>query len=195
MALVRYDLSPVRDRFTGEINTALVGQQVRVVIRDTNTPATIYEDAAGTVPITSSRVTVLSTFAVPTIYHDPANGLLDWLDETSGARGPITSEQGYVEYAMAAAEAAGEAAEDAETAGAAAKDAAEAAAQRGMPAGGVPGQVPVKTGPNDHEVGWGDFVRLVGDQPLRLWGVASSLPPAGSGQQPGDVIFLIGGGA
>ena len=188
MALVRYDLSPVRDRYTGETRTELVGQQVLVVLRDTTTPAQIFEDAAGHVPIQNSRRTVLSTFAIPTIYHDPTHGLIDWLDEASGARGPITSEQGYVDYAMAAAE-------DAETAGAAAKDAAAAAAQRGMPAGGLPGQVPVKTGPNDNEVGWGDFVRLVGGQPLRLWGVASSLPPAGSGQEPGDVIFLIGGGA
>lgn len=459
MALVRYDLSPVRDRYTGETRTELVGQQVLVVLRDTTTPAQIFEDAAGTIPIANSRRTVLPTFAIPTIYHDPAQGLIDWLDEPSGARGPITSEQGYVDYAQdaaaSAADSAGDSAEArdaaqatsdevatlrrwielgvtrrnycvnpravgviaggaiagfgtygpgtgetgtttivtdatdgpvlpdgtrattyarrhvdapktagstgwqgrgpsvrapmagvagdpvsvavymrytgpgatvtleprlrimtydqlgsgaietnlgdtalgaiklppgqwvrsgnvrpatadfqavgwwaylagatvanqvneantdldcvcvlvtdagevplhfdgdtqpsdalaarwsgeanasvselldmgvigraatqaAETAAAAAQEAATAAAQRGLPAGGLPGQVPVKTGPNDYAAGWGNVVRLAGDQPLRLWGVASSLPPAGSGQQPGDVIFLIGGGA
>jgi len=41
----------------------------------------------------------------------------------------------------------------------------------------------------------GNVVHLVGDQPLRLWGVVSSPPPGDSGQAPGDVIFVVGGGA
>ncbi|MFD6029838.1 hypothetical protein ACFWE5_03935 [Cellulosimicrobium funkei] len=102
MALVRYDLSPVRDMFTGEMRTQLVGQTVRVVLRDTITPAQIFEDKDGTVPIANARLAVLPTFAVPTFFHDPANGLIDWLDEGTGARGPITSEQGYADLAAAA---------------------------------------------------------------------------------------------
>lgn len=131
---------------------------------------------------------------LPEFQVEADRGIVVW---KSGDMPPqsLLAVEAVVERAEAAVEAAESAASDAGTARSAAEDAARAAAQRGVPAGGLPGQVPVKTGPNDHEVGWGDFVRLVGDQPLRLWGVASSLPPAGSGQEPGDVIFLIGGGA
>ena len=124
---------------------------------------------------------------LPQFEVEAERGIVMW---KSGDMPPqaLLAVEAVVERAESAAESAG-------TARTAAEDAARAAAQRGVPAGGLPGQVPVKTGPNDYQTGWGDFVRLMGDQPLRLWGVASSLPPAGSGQEPGDVIFLIGGGA
>lgn len=86
-------------------------------------------------------------------------------------------------------------AEDTKAARAAAETAAIAAEQKGLPRGGEVGQVPVKTGINDYEAGWGNAVLRFGDVPVRIGGVVSTLPPAGSGQQVGDIVFLLGSGA
>jgi hypothetical protein len=135
MALVRYDLVPVRDKTTGEIRAELAGSTVRVVIRDTTTPADIYEDAAGAIQIPDSRVTVLPTFAIPTIYHDLDDGLIDWYDAATGARGPITSEQGlldsFIALSQALAASAATAVDAAEAAGTDAQ-ASRAAAQQAL---------------------------------------------------------------
>jgi hypothetical protein len=88
-----------------------------------------------------------------------------------------------------------QAAADSQASRQAAEQAATAAEQKSLPRGGDIGQVPIKTGINDYEVGWGDAVMRYGDQPVRIGGVVSTLPPAGSGQQVGDIVFLLGGGA
>ncbi len=201
MVMYRIDGAQVRDADSGEFKRELAGQPITIVSRDTTAPFPIYNEVGD--QITGSVVRVMPTIEVPRIWINdvdaPASGLadlyLDWLDEGSGARGPVNFEAVLRAYAAASATRADDAADAAVGARVAAQDAASAAAQRGVPEGGLPGQVPVKSGPNDHEVGWGNFVRRMGEQPLRLWGVASSLPPAGSGQEPGDVIFVIGGGA
>jgi len=131
---------------------------------------------------------------LPEFQVDADRGIVVW---KSGDMPPqaLLAVEAVVEWAQGAAAAAETSATSAAVSRDAAEEAAKAAAQRGIPAGGLPSQAPIKMGPNDYQVGWGNVVHLVGDQPLRLWGVASSLPPAGSGQEPGDVIFVIGGGA
>lgn len=91
MALYRVDDAQVRDAVTGELNTALVGQQVQIVVRDTTTPFPI-EDSAGD-PITDSLLTVTPVFTTPRFWIDtttPADLYLDWYHASSGARGPVS---------------------------------------------------------------------------------------------------------
>jgi hypothetical protein len=93
----------VLDATTLEPNTALKGQQVQVVTRNTTTPYPIF-DAAGD-PIPSSLVTVTQAATTPTVYIDtenPETVLVDWYDAGSGLRGPIWFEEASRQSAAAA---------------------------------------------------------------------------------------------
>ena len=86
--------APVRDAVTGELNSALVGEQVQVVTRGTTTPYPIYNGAGD--PIASSLVTVSSAFTTPTVYIDtetPEDVYLDWYHAGSGAQGAVDFEE------------------------------------------------------------------------------------------------------
>lgn len=103
MAIYRIDSAPVRDAVTGEFNTALVGQQVQIVVRDTTTPYPIQDAAAD--PIASSLLTVQPSFCVPTFYIDtatPSTVYLDWYDAASGARGAVSFEEVLRQSVLAA---------------------------------------------------------------------------------------------
>lgn len=129
MAIYRIDNAPVRDAVTGELNTALVGQQVVVVVRDTTTPYAI-QDAAGD-PISGSLLTVQTSFCVPRFYIStatPAAVYLDWYHAASGARGPISFEAVLRDAALGAQAAAESAVDLAE----AASDAAQAVVSGAM---------------------------------------------------------------
>ena len=85
--------APVRDAVTGELNPALVGEQVQVVTRGTTTPYPIYDAAEDAIP--SSLVTVSTAFTTPTFYIDtetPADVYLDWYHAGSGAQGSVEFE-------------------------------------------------------------------------------------------------------
>lgn len=93
MPMYRVDESNVRDTATGEVLPGLVGQQVRIVDRGTSTPYPIYDAASD--PIPGSLLTVTRRYTTPPHYIDteqPADVYLDWLDESSGARGPVDFE-------------------------------------------------------------------------------------------------------
>jgi hypothetical protein len=87
--------APVRDAATGELNQALVGQEVQIVTRATTTPYPI-QDVAGD-PIPDSIVTVQSSMSTPTVYVDtetpPESLYLDWYHAGSGTRGPVDFEE------------------------------------------------------------------------------------------------------
>lgn len=103
MAIYRIDNAPVRDAVTGELNTALVGEQITVVVRDTTTPYPI-QDAA-TDPISGSLLTVQTSFCVPRFYIDtatPTTVYLDWYHAASGARGPVSFEEVLREVVVSA---------------------------------------------------------------------------------------------
>src|SRR5690606_23559099 len=117
MVMVRIDDAQVRDAVTGELIQGLVGQQVKIVTRDTTTPFPIY-DAIGD-PIPGSVVTVTPVFTVPRIWVDvttPADVYLDWYDEASGVRGPVDFDRALRDSAAAAAASASASASAATTA-------------------------------------------------------------------------------
>ena len=154
MVMVRIDDAQVRDAVTGELIQGLVGQQVKIVTRDTTTPFPIY-DAIGD-PIPGSVVTVTPVFTVPRIWVDvttPADVYLDWYDEASGVRGPVDFDRALRDSAAAAAASASASASAATTAQAAAETAASAAAAA-LPVGGTTGQSLVKLSNTDRHVGW-----------------------------------------
>jgi hypothetical protein len=105
--LYRVNGAQVRDANTGELNRDLVGQPIRIVIRDTTTPFPIQDNAGD--PIPDSDLIVMSTFEIPWFWIDaltPADLYLDWLHVASGARGPVNFEAVLREMARAAQEAA-----------------------------------------------------------------------------------------
>src|SRR5687768_16417166 len=106
----RIDNAEVRDAVTDELNTALVGQQIQVVVEDTTTPYPIQDAAAD--PITGSLLTVQAPGTVPRFYINtgtPANLYLDWYHAASGARGAFDFNR-VLRDATLAAQAAAEAA-------------------------------------------------------------------------------------
>lgn len=108
--LYRVDGAQVRDAITGELNRDLVGQPIRIVVRDTTTPFPIQDNAGD--PIPDSDLIVMATFEIPWFWIDavtPADLYLDWLHVASGARGPVNFEAVLREMARAA-QAAGDAA-------------------------------------------------------------------------------------
>jgi len=85
-------------------NTALKGQQIQVVTRNTTTPYPIFDAAED--PIPSSLVTVTEAASTPTVYIDtvtPETVYLDWYDAASGSRGPINFEEVSRQSAVASA--------------------------------------------------------------------------------------------
>jgi hypothetical protein len=114
--------APVRDATTYELDSALVGQQVQVVTRNTTTPYPIYDAAED--PITDSLVTVTTSVSTPTVYIDtdtPETVYLDWYDAGSGKRGPILFEEQLRNSAAASAAASEDSAESAAASAAAAQ--------------------------------------------------------------------------
>lgn len=84
----------VRDAVTGEFNQALVGQQVQIVTRGTQTPYPILDAADD--PISGSLLTVQAPSTVPSFYIDtatPSDVYLDWYHAGSGAQGPVKFEE------------------------------------------------------------------------------------------------------
>jgi len=106
---------------------------------------------------------------------------------------PVTSLTGVLDDVAASRAASEVAASAAQTAAGAAAESATLAQTRGLPSGGLPGQAVIKDGVDNYEALWADVPLLMGGGPLRFWPAGSTLPPAGSGQQPGDVIFKLGG--
>jgi chitodextrinase len=101
---IRIDPAPVRDSETGELDPALIGQQVQIVTRGTTTPFPIQDGA--TDPITDSLVTVSTAFTTPTVYVadgvEIADLYLDWYQASSGKRGPVAFEAVLRDEAKAA---------------------------------------------------------------------------------------------
>lgn len=99
MAKHRIDGAQVRDAVTGEFKRELAGQPVKIVTRGTTTAFPIYNEVAD--PIPGSTVTVMPTVEVPAVWVDDVDApggditqvYLDWLDEASGARGPVRFEE------------------------------------------------------------------------------------------------------
>lgn len=140
----RIDNAPVRDAGTGELNTALVGEQIQIVVRDTTTPYAIQDGAAD--PIPSSLLTVQPSYSVPTFWietDEPADLYLDWYHPGSGARGPVNFDAALRAAAAAAAAAAEVAASSAALAEEAAVAAAADAEQNAgvLSIGGMTGQI------------------------------------------------------
>jgi len=99
----RIDNAEVRDAVTGELNTALVGQQIQVVVEDTTTPYPIQDAAAD--PITGSLLTVQAPGTVPRFYIEtdtPADLYLDWYHAASGTRGAFDFNRVLRDAALAA---------------------------------------------------------------------------------------------
>ncbi|GAB3176410.1 hypothetical protein GCM10027059_50900 [Myceligenerans halotolerans] len=141
MPMYRVNMANVLDEATGEPLPGLVGQQVRIVDRDTTDPHPIFDAAED--PITGSLLTVTDLFTTPAFYVDtetPATVFLDWLDESSGARGPVPFDRSL----RAEAQAAREAADDA---------AASAASLATGVVRSIDGQVPDENGALDGVVG------------------------------------------
>jgi hypothetical protein len=93
MALYRVDGAQVRDAITGELNRDLVGEPIRIVIRDTATAFPILDGAGD--PIPGSDVTVIPTFEIPRFWINtvtPADLYLDWLHVATGVRGSVAFE-------------------------------------------------------------------------------------------------------
>lgn len=156
MALFRIDDVQVRDAATGELLQGLVGQPVKIVLRDTTTAHPIYNSVGD--PIPGSVVNVTQTFTVPRIWVDDADGALatlylDWLDQASGARGAVDFDIPLRNSASAASASASASAVAAVAAQAAAETAASAAASA-LPTGGSAGQALVKLSNTDRHVGW-----------------------------------------
>lgn len=154
MVMVRIDDAQVRDAITGELIQGLVGQPVKIVARDTTTPFPIYDSIGD--PIAGSVVTVTSVFTVPRIWVDvtsPADVYLDWLDEGSGARGPVDFDRALRDAAASSAVAASTSA-SAALASQTAAEAAASSAATALPVGGSTGQSLVKLSSADRHVGW-----------------------------------------
>lgn len=152
----------------------------------------------------STPLEVQSLSGLPTTVRSNSDGMLTifgvedrkQVKIVSGSHEQVlTSMTGIIADVEAAESSAASAASASQTAAGAAADSAALAQTRGLPSGGLPGQVPVKASIDDYDAAWDDVALLVGDQPLRFWGAASTLPPGGSGQQVGDIIFKIGGSA
>lgn len=106
-------------------NTALKGQLVQVVTRNTTTAYPIYDAASDLIP--SSLVTVTQGATTPTVYIDtvtPETVYLDWYDAGSGARGPINFEEVSRQSAVSSATSSGGSATSAATSATAATAAA-----------------------------------------------------------------------
>src|SRR5690606_33307901 len=156
MALFRIDDVQVRDAATGELLQGLVGQPVKIVLRDTTTAHPIYNSVGD--PISGSVVNVTQTFTVPRIWVDDADGALatlylDWWDQASGARGAVDFDIPLRNSASAASASASASAVAAVAAQGAAEAAASAAASA-LPTGGGTGQALVKLSNTDRHVGW-----------------------------------------
>lgn len=91
--LARYDLRQLRDARSGDPVLWLEGHRVQIVARDTTTPASVYEDAAGQVLVPESLMIVLRRIELPTFFYDPTLGPIDWWHPATGLRGPLSSEQ------------------------------------------------------------------------------------------------------
>ena len=114
MVLYRVDDAQVRDAASGALLTALVGQQVKIVYRDTTTAIPILDETSS--PISGSLLTVNSSIAVPRYWIDtvaPDDLYMDWLDPVGGARGPVEFEKVLRDEAQAARIAAEAARDDA----------------------------------------------------------------------------------
>jgi hypothetical protein len=86
--------APVRDEVSGEVDPAMVGEQITIVTRGTTTPFAI-QDGAGD-PITGSNLTVQSAHVLPAfdfVSTSPAAVYLDWYHAASGKRGEIFFEE------------------------------------------------------------------------------------------------------
>lgn len=133
MTLYRVNDAQVRDAVTGELNTALAGQPVQIVVRDTTTPFPIQNGAGD--PITDSLVAVTPTFTTPWFWidvADPSDLYLDWYHAGSGARGPVDFDAVSRDAARAAATSAEESASSSlQSAASAATSAADVSALRG----------------------------------------------------------------
>lgn len=106
--------APVRNKVTGEVDPALVGDQVTIVTRGTTTPFAI-QDGAGD-PIPDSALTVQSAHVLPAfdfVSATPAAVYLDWYHAESGDSGQILFEEVLREIATDAQEAAEAAADSA----------------------------------------------------------------------------------
>lgn len=150
MVMVRIDDAQVRDAVTGELIQGLVGQPVKIVTRDTTTAFPIYDSIGD--PIAGSVVNVTPVFTVPRIWVDivsPADVYLDWLDEASGARGPVDFDRALRDAAASSAVSASASSSAAQAAQAAAEEAAE-----GVPTGGTTGQVLTKASNADRDTVW-----------------------------------------
>jgi hypothetical protein len=150
MALFRIDDVQVRDAATGELLQGLVGQPVKIVLRDTTTAHPIYNSVGD--PISGSVVNVTQTFTVPRIWVDDADGALatlylDWWDQASGARGAVDFDIPLRNSASAAAAAASASALSAAAS-------ATSAATLALPSGGQTGQSLVKASDADHDYEW-----------------------------------------
>lgn len=107
---LRIDSPPVRNAVTGEVDTALRGEVIQIVLRDTTTPYPIMDNAED--PVTDSLLPVQSSDSLPTFRIDDSDlgsliGLyLDWWQPSSGKRGPILFDKVMRDVALAALEAA-----------------------------------------------------------------------------------------
>lgn len=109
MVLYRIDDVQVRDAATGELIQALVGQQVKIVTRDTTTAFPIYNSIGD--PISGSNLTVTSTFTVPRFWikdtdapgGDISQVYLDWYNAGSGVRGSVDYDRSLRDAAAASA--------------------------------------------------------------------------------------------
>ena len=105
--IYRVNGAQVRDAITGDINRDLVGQPIRIVVRDTTSAFPILDGAGD--PIPDSDLIVMATFEIPWFWIDaltPADLYLDWLHVASGVRGPVDFDAVLREMARAAQEAA-----------------------------------------------------------------------------------------
>lgn len=103
--LYRVDGAQVRNADTGEVHRDLVGQAIRIVIRDTTTAFPIQDNAGD--PISDSDLIVIPTFEIPWFWIDtdtPADLYLDWLHVASGVRGSVNFEAVLREAIRAAQE-------------------------------------------------------------------------------------------
>lgn len=166
MVMVRFTPQLAINPATGLPRSDLQGVAGQIVLPGTTTLVPIYEDAAKTIVIPSSSLSVTSNAFVQQFWTD-SQFEVDWWDGTN--RVPLESNQG----ARAAAEASEAAAELAATNAAAevdvlladaiaAADAATAAANAAslgsgaVPVGGTTGQVLVKNSEQDRDTKWAD---------------------------------------
>jgi hypothetical protein len=109
----RIDSPPVRNAETGEVDTALVGQPVQIVLRDTTTPYPILNGAEDSIP--DSLLTVTTAHTLPTFRiaeDNPVNLFLDWYQPSSGKRGPVIFDKVMRDVALAALEQMGDLADE-----------------------------------------------------------------------------------